>query len=1015
VLPKILLTRLAAWSVAVVLLAGAFCSPALAQRGERRVPNLLYLASFRDFYDGDYERALKDFKAASRGAIRTTQSRWIDSICYHTMQGECYYHMGKPAQALEHYTAAVKLYNAFSGWKVRVKFPRTLPLDTNRARRAVSLVPGLPRVAYAQIPPSMLVSQGQLNVNAAIRRGGAVQAPVLMPIDVTEIARCTTLAIRRRSELMGPVCKYDPLTETLIANLEARPAPPGSWSQSWIDVELGLAYAAGGRTADAAKWLKRGIVAGGQFAHPLTPIAQLELGKIAMASGDFNGAAALFAAAINTAAAYEQYNLVEEALRFGQQAHVMANRQGEYAPLQAAAAWGRTRSKQLQASAILSRAEVYSVAGRPQQAVALLTRDAQRAIGRRLKSNMGAGNIGGRLDYLTAQVQYQLGNVRAADTATAAALNYKRASSQRMFQIALAHKEIQAGRIRLRAAMDLYAEVLRDPTPADWSNDPSEALAVLMTPHQAAYQGWFTAALLRKDFAKAQEIADLSRRHRFYSSLPMGGRALALRWILEAPQERLDEKGRLQRQKILNDYPHYKKLAVQSAAVRGALDKLPLVIEDQAERKEQIKLLADLGKLGQQKELVLREIALRREPAELVFPPHRTTQQLQDALPKGRALWSFYQAGGQLHSFILSNGKYAHWRISASAAQRIKTLSELLRAMGHFSQNNQLTLEQLKDDSWRAPASELLELLLAGSRVPPKVLADTFDEIVIVPDGLLWYLPFEALQVPDGDGTASLITKTRLRYAPTAGLAISFGEQRKLSPTTAIVVGQLHPKDDADATAASLNRLRRAVVGTTVIEGPLPAPSPVYATLADQLLVLDEIDPSSSAGPYGWSPIRLDKTKTAGALGQWFSLPWGAPDTVLLPGYRTAAEFGLKRGREVAPGGNEIFLSLCGMMSTGTRTILLSRWRTGGQTSSDLIREFMQELPQTPAAEAWQRSVELATETKIKPEAEPRVKSSEAAAPTASHPLFWAGYMLIDSSPSPAREGVRPGEKAAAN
>ncbi|MCH8048429.1 MAG: CHAT domain-containing protein [Planctomycetes bacterium] len=1014
VLPKILLARPARRSLAAVLLATVFCSPAMAQRPQRRIPNQLYQASFRDFHDGDFGDALKEFKAASRGAIRTTRSRWIDSICYHTMQGECYYHMGKPAEALEHYTAAVKLHDAFSGWMIRVSFPKTLRPDTNRARRAVVLAPGRRRFAYVHVPQRMSVSQGDLNVNAAIRRGGAVQQAVLMPIDVTEVVRCTTLAIRRRAQLMGPVCKYDPLTESLIAKLELRPAPPGNWSQSWIDVQLGLAYAAGGRTADAAKWLKRGIFTGGQYVHPLTPIAQLELGKIALASGDFDSAGALMADAINTAAAYRQYGLLEEALRWGQRAHVMANRQGDYPPLAAAATWGRTRSKHLQASALLSLAEIYSVAGRPKQALALLTGDARKAIGNRNKSNMGAGNIGGRLDYLTAQVQYQLGQTRAADAATAAALAFIRKSSLRMFQIALADREIKAGHIRLRAAMDLYAEVLRDPTAADWNSDPSEALAVLITPHEAAYQGWFTAAVLRKDFAKAHEIADLARRHRFYSSLPMGGRALSLRWILEAPPERLGEKGRLQRQKILNDYPHYKKLATQSAAVRQALDKLPMVVDDPAERKEQVALLADLAKLGRQKELILREMALRREPAELVFPPHRTTKEIQDSLPKGRALWSFYQIGGQLHSFMMSNGKYLHWRISAPAARRIEKLSELLRAMGNFNQNHQLTLEQLKDDSWKEPAKELTELLLtgavAGRRVTPKVLGDTFDEIVIVPDGILWYLPFEALQVPGGDSTVSLISKTRVRYAPTTGLALSYGEPRKLSSKTAIVVGRLHPKDDEDASAAAIDRLRRAVVGTTMIEAPLPALSPLFATLTDQLLVLDEID-TSNKGPYDWSPIQLDKVKTAGTLGRWFSLPWGAPDVVLLPGYRTAAEFGLRRGRDRAPNGHEIFLSLCGMMSTGTRTILLGRWRTGGQTSSDLMREFLQELPQTPAAEAWQRSVELATETKIKPDVEPRVKPGEAAAPTASHPLFWAGYMLIDSAPPPAQDAAGAAEK----
>ena len=107
--------------------------------------------------------------------------------------------------------------------------------------------------------------------------------------------------------------------------------------------------------------------------------------------------------------------------------------------------------------------------------------------------------------------------------------------------------------------------------------------------------------------------------------------------------------------------------------------------------------------------------------------------------------------------------------------------------------------------------------------------------------------------------------------------------------------------------------------------------------------------------------------------------------------------------------GNEIFLSLCGMMSTGTRTILLSRWRSGGQTSLDLVREFTQELPHTTPADAWQRAVQVVSNSTLKVEAEPRMKKSTAAsnadsdaAQRATHPFFWAGYLLADTgSPAP--------------
>lgn len=90
------------------------------------------------------------------------------------------------------------------------------------------------------------------------------------------------------------------------------------------------------------------------------------------------------------------------------------------------------------------------------------------------------------------------------------------------------------------------------------------------------------------------------------------------------------------------------------------------------------------------------------------------------------------------------------------------------------------------------------------------------------------------------------------------------------------------------------------------------------------------------------------------------------------------------------------------MMSDGARTILLTRWRTSGRTNFELVREFARELPNAPANEAWQRACLLARETPLDASREPRLKRSDETGelPTADHPFFWAGYMLVDTSPS---------------
>ena len=62
------------------------------------------------------------------------------------------------------------------------------------------------------------------------------------------------------------------------------------------------------------------------------------------------------------------------------------------------------------------------------------------------------------------------------------------------------------------------------------------------------------------------------------------------------------------------------------------------------------------------------------------------------------------------------------------------------------------------------------------------------------------------------------------------------------------------------------------------------------------------------------------------------NLPWGAPEQVILPGFHTRASSSLKQGGD----GDELFLASCALLASGTRTALLSSWRTGGQTSFEL-------------------------------------------------------------------------------
>ncbi|MBN2474341.1 MAG: CHAT domain-containing protein [Pirellulales bacterium] len=980
------------------------CAEVNAQIGQRSIPSMSYHAAFTELRDGQFGDALEDFRSEGRGAIKTPQARWIDSICYEAMVGECYYRLGALDRALEHFTASVQLYVAWSNWMIRVQFPPGI--RPSGSRTPIPWGVSTRQSRLGQYPNSMLVGLGRIDNSQQVRQGGIVQQAHFQPVQVQEIVRCTTLAIRRRTKLMGPACRHDPLTQELIAALSRPTGPPNHWSEAWVDLQLGLAMVAGGKIEQALPPLQRAVLAAGEFDHPMTSIALLELGRLQLVQGHYEPAIRFFQEATYAAVHYPDAGVLEEAFCGAALAHLLSNGKGVYPPLLAAAQWAKVKDlRHLHASLLLLAAENYAVLGQTREAAGLLD-EARLAIGRR---QMVAGRIGGRLNFLSALVLFQQRRIADGDTALAAAMEYMRHGSYWLFHIALADGLYTSGATP-RVAMDLYSDVLREPQPSDWAADPMESLSVLVTPHPGPLERWFEVALQRKEHERAVEIADTARRHRFYSSLAYGGRLQGLRWILEGPDDVLDQQSQLLRRDLLARYPAYDELAKRARQVRTALKAMPLVAADLEMFKKQTDQLEQLASISLEQEAVVREMAVRREPAALVFPPPCNMQEVQKALPDGHALLAFFATSRHLYGFLMNNEKYAYWQVGTPAALS-RRIVELLREMGHFQQNHELALKDLEDNQWKQSAREILELILKGSDAD---FTQKLDELVIVPDGALWYLPFEALQVDVGGQLRPLISRFPLRYAPTVSLAVPTGRGRRPAGNTAVVVGRLSPRGDERAAQAAFEQLAREIPGAVALGSPPPAPSAVYAALFDRLVVLDDLN-MDGPGPYGWSPLPLDRGKPGNALGDWFRLPWQGPDEVILPGFHTAAENSL-RGITPTAAGSEVFLSVCGLMSSGARTLLLSRWRTGGKTSFDLVREFTRQLADTPAADAWQKSIFLVAGSPIDLEAEPRIKRAAVAQPPrAKHPFFWAGYLLVDSGaplptpdPAPAAPELPP-------
>jgi len=610
-----------------------------------------------------------------------------------------------------------------------------------------------------------------------------------------------------------------------------------------------------------------------------------------------------------------------------------------------------------------------------------------------LRHAMAAGALGGRYQYLLAYVNYISGKMSDGDAAFAQAMAYYQKSSIWLFHILMTDKI--AGRLTEHAANELYEEVLREPRPADWVWQPAETFAVITSPAIAPWEHWFELAVRRDNPEAALDIADRVRRKQFFAAMPIGGRLLALRWVLEAPKEALNDTALQQRQSLLQKYPRLAELSDQSKAVHERLASESAIPSDAEATQRQQQLLNELAKISSQQEALLRPLALSREPCEFVFPPLRSSKEILKLLPEKQAALVFFSTSRDAYGFLLAPGKSTTgWRISAGS--RFRTgIASLLKELGNFDGNGALNQKNIDDKAWKTSARTLFQMVFNLKSDSDDNPLEDFEEIVIVPHGLLWYLPFEALQVGPSDKAEPLISKVRMRYAPLLSLVVP--DQRLLTPSadTVIIAGKLHPQEADDAPAHFSEQLAADIPGVQRLVKPT-APTPLLATLCDRLLVYTDID-ATRVGPFGWQPMPVDEESVDGSVAAWMTLPWGAPQQIILPGFHTRAESSLKKGAN----GDEIFLTVCGLMASGSRSVLVSRWRVGGGSTQTLIREYLQELPHQSPASAWQRAVLILRNQELDVQEEPRLnRASFREAIKGDYPFFWGGYMLVDPGTS---------------
>lgn len=942
---------------------------ACAQRG-RTVPDAAYFAALEELYDARPDRAVRGFQGELRGGIRTLQARWIDSICYHTMLGESRYRQHAYGPALEQLDAAIDLFLANRDWLQTVRLDPPVREDISLGRRLPAWARPRRGARYVDSPASFLATIGRIDNSQAAQQGGVIQQAQFWQLDAMEVARCIAWAIYRRGELLGPMAVDDPRQRAVNdAVTRGGLAPPSPWSEAWIPVWQGVSSAALGRTQTAVPLLQQGTLLAGQLDYPLTPLALLVRGKAALAAGDAS-APELLLEAVLAGVAFEDYLVVTEALRLAHALQLSFDTRP--APwLEPLAAW--TTQRRFDETAILCRlaiAESFLEAGN--------TVEGNQWLGGAFARNRAASR--GPL-----QLEAERLGVIAASRSGAAGEASERlpkliASKQNLslmrFRVAYANEQVRTGRLSSRVAVARYAELLADPTDVEFRETPLDCLAALSDPQPLAFDLWFNAAVDRRDDETILRIIDAQSRRRWFAQQPAGGRIASLRKLLESSADPLGDAAIAAKGALLDRRRDYAELMAAADRLRA---QLTLDAPGSSVRQGWQETI-------EQRENLLTAISLSRAATPLVALP-TVPEKLDPPLPAGETVIAFRVGEDDTYGVSVVGDAVRSWRVGRTREVR-RAIAALLKAIVGSGARQQWTTDQLASEEWREPAAVVAGLLLGGA--PADAIAA--ERFTIVPDGFLWYTPWNALVV--GDGTQepkTLLERGGVVVAPTVGLALRAPRELRPIENTFIASQSALPIEVRDPVVVRATSPVELNARSPVSPAVMKALAGAVVLSIDQRLAIEDPLSASLLAARGGSSTLYD----------WNRLPQTAPTLALIGGLHTGAEDmptalrSRKRGDRRA--GDEVFHAVCALKAPGVNAAVVTLWPTEGLRERDLLAEMLVGVRSLPPREAWSRSLEIGRTRKLNPQREPRVEAPEEGAdpPGATHALWWAGFLLI--------------------
>ncbi len=927
-----------------------------------RYPSEQYYLALEVYRSGNLEQAIDLFERVP--TRRDPNGRWIDSIPVLAMRAECYWHLGHLTAMRETLDQVFQIAIRNRGWLSRIDWNNAIRQGTVAAPRS-GLWPEAQAVRRLPVSNEIMYSSGRLLNEAALLQGGAIEEANIRTMDVVEIMRGLAIASYRKRILMGPLAEQDPIASRL---LDATKYPAG------VGLPIARSLVGSLRAAERFSYHddQQAIANASQSAmlngsvHPLSPIAMLTHASALAGSEQPAGAIPVALTVVNSAAALRQPELIGEAMQLAAGCASTPQQAETVRKAATTAATVMHRKSRLASLHCMVAAADAAISANNLDAAATALSQAQTLSARRdvIQPRMDAYGA-----YVTARLAAARGQSVGIGSATEVdkslglmnkfALNRRirnreLISMPRIYQLNLV-RQATGKTLGGKSSDKLLKAYSNDPPDDVWRRDAVDALASLMVDrigtniarvHLAAAQSYGEEVLVKADELFAA---------RFLQRLPLGGRIAQIRHIARSDENLLSKEAIAFRQKAGQPMKELRQAALAVAQPNAIT--------------------------AQKLEAAACAIALSR-----IHVPRTMTPPLEEKLPVAKlpprtGLLTFVDAGNKTYATLSADGKTVMWTI-AGAARLSGEVGRVLRGIGVGKPRGQRMPE---DDSWRKEAVALRRHLLPDDAT---ITADRFDELIVVPDGPLWYLPFEMLPI-GGEDSPLIADSIRVRYAATPGLAIHPVAPPPINRTIGLVSDLFFAPRDPELNESIAQSVVDGVDDPVRIPEMVDTPTGLLGNSVGHLVVAAARSPNMKA-PLTTMIASHDQANPAGTIAGWMRFPAEIPRSAVLAGFRTPVDVG-QMGK-----GEEVFLTLCALNAAGVRNVLLSRWAVGGESTAIAMRELVQELPFTGMVASWQRAKMVLRRSELDPMAEPLLTKADHqyVGLTGNEPLFWAGYMV---------------------